>query len=53
MRGWYNLKILFLGQAKHLNIKLQPVSAQCCIRAGGKHNDLENVGLYRKTPYFF
>ena len=27
------------------------VTSQKCVRAGGKHNDLENVGYHRSAPH--
>ena len=44
-------KDIFLGQEQSKFARA--TSSQCCIRAGGKHNDLENVGLYRETPHIF
>ena len=40
--GMIQFKDFFLG-AEKINY-LRATSAQKCIRAGGKHNDLENVG---------
>ena len=47
---WFNLRI-YLG-------KMSPpyasaVSSQNCLRAGGKHNDLENVGYTSRHHTFF
>ena len=49
--GMVQFKDIFLGkeQAPHR----RAVSSQRCIRAGGKHNDLENVGYtYRHHTFF-
>ena len=49
--GMVQFKEVFLGREQ------QPyrsaVSAQCCMRAGGKHNDLENVGYTARHHTFF
>lgn len=49
--GMNQFKELFLGQA-HRSYK-RAVSIQKCIRAGGKHNDLENVGFTARHLTFF
>ena len=49
--GMNQFKGVFLGrgnQAYH-----RAVSVQKCLRAGGKHNDLENVGYTRRHHTFF
>lgn len=49
--GMVQFKDLFLG------LETRPyqraVTAQCCVRAGGKHNDLENVGYTARHHTFF
>ncbi|MCV2525387.1 MAG: alanine--tRNA ligase [Candidatus Lightella neohaematopini] len=49
--GMNQFKNIFLGieQPKHINI----VTAQRCVRAGGKHNDLNNIGYTRQHHTFF
>ncbi len=49
--GMVQFKNIFLGNEvpKHLRV----VTAQQCIRAGGKHNDLDNVGYTRRHHTFF
>ena len=51
MPAWFNLKKLFLGQEPRSYNKA--VSSQRCVRAGGKHNDLENVGYTARHHTFF
>ena len=50
MQEWYSLK-KFLGIEQHSYTKA--TSSQRCVRAGGKHNDLENVGYTRRHHTFF
>ena len=49
--GMVPFKDLFLGQEKRDYTRA--VSAQRCVRAGGKHNDLENVGWTARHHTFF
>jgi alanyl-tRNA synthetase len=49
--GMNQFKALFLGQ-EHRNYR-RAVSSQKCVRAGGKHNDLENVGRTARHHTFF
>ena len=49
--GMVQFKDVFLGQDKRPYMRA--VSAQCCVRAGGKHNDLENVGYTARHHTFF
>ena len=49
--GMVQFKDVFLG-IKSLPYK-RAVSAQKCVRAGGKHNDLENVGRTARHHTFF
>src|SRR5262245_25699304 len=49
--GMNQFKELFLGVAER-DYK-QAVTCQKCIRAGGKHNDLENVGHTARHLTFF
>lgn len=49
--GMNQFKKVFLGLEKR-DYK-RAVSAQKCMRAGGKHNDLENVGLTARHHTFF
>ena len=44
-------KHIFLGQEQSKFARA--TSSQCCIRAGGKHNDLENVGYTERHHTFF
>lgn len=49
--GMVQFKDVFLGQeTRSYN---RAVSAQRCVRAGGKHNDLENVGYTARHHTFF
>ncbi|MCL7750810.1 alanine--tRNA ligase [Guyparkeria hydrothermalis] len=49
--GMVPFKEAFLGQEKRANPRA--VSVQRCVRAGGKHNDLENVGYTARHHTFF
>lgn len=49
--GMNQFKDCFLGQEKRAYVRA--VSAQKCVRAGGKHNDLENVGRTARHHTFF
>ncbi len=49
--GMNQFKDVFLG-AEHRNYT-RAVSSQRCVRAGGKHNDLENVGYTARHHTFF
>jgi alanyl-tRNA synthetase len=49
--GMVQFKQLFLGEEKRGYSKA--VSVQKCMRAGGKHNDLENVGKTARHHTFF
>ena len=40
--GMVQFKDVFLGQDRRAYVRA--ASSQRCVRAGGKHNDLENVG---------
>lgn len=49
--GMVQFKDVFLGQDKRSY--LRAASSQRCVRAGGKHNDLENVGYTARHHTFF
>ncbi len=49
--GMNQFKDLFLGAEKRDYNRA--TSSQKCVRAGGKHNDLENVGFTRRHHTFF
>ncbi|MEI8385012.1 MAG: alanine--tRNA ligase [Nitrosomonadaceae bacterium] len=49
--GMVQFKDVFLGQDKRPYMRA--VSSQRCVRAGGKHNDLENVGYTARHHTFF
>src|SRR5687768_6817374 len=49
--GMVQFKDVFLGQEKRPYSRA--ATAQKCIRAGGKHNDLENVGYTARHHTFF
>ncbi len=49
--GMNQFKEIFLGLEKREYSRA--TSAQKCVRAGGKHNDLENVGYTRRHHTFF
>jgi alanyl-tRNA synthetase len=49
--GMNQFKDLFLGREKRSYLRAS--SAQKCVRAGGKHNDLENVGRTARHHTFF
>jgi len=49
--GMVQFKRLFLGEEKRGYTRA--VTSQKCVRAGGKHNDLENVGYTSRHHTFF
>ncbi|WP_373078862.1 alanine--tRNA ligase [Zhongshania sp.] len=49
--GMVQFKDAFLGREKRGYVRA--VSSQRCVRAGGKHNDLENVGYTARHHTFF
>src|ERR1700723_80282 len=49
--GMVQFKDVFLG--KEQREYLRAASSQRCVRAGGKHNDLENVGYTARHHTFF
>nr|NAZ29670.1 alanine--tRNA ligase [Caldimicrobium sp.] len=49
--GMVQFKRVFLGEEKRPYTRA--VSCQKCVRAGGKHNDLENVGYTARHHTFF
>ncbi|MFO7955037.1 alanine--tRNA ligase [Thioalkalivibrio sp.] len=49
--GMVQFKDVFLGREKRSYTRA--VSTQRCVRAGGKHNDLENVGYTARHHTFF
>ncbi len=49
--GMVPFKDVFLGSEHRAYTRA--TSAQCCIRAGGKHNDLDNVGYTARHHTFF
>jgi alanyl-tRNA synthetase len=49
--GMVQFKDVFLGAEKRKYVRA--VSSQRCVRAGGKHNDLENVGYTARHHTFF
>jgi alanyl-tRNA synthetase len=49
--GMVQFKDVFLGKEKRNYVRA--TSSQRCVRAGGKHNDLENVGYTARHHTFF
>ncbi len=49
--GMVQFKDVFLGDEQRDYTRA--ASSQCCVRAGGKHNDLENVGYTARHHTFF
>ena len=49
--GMNQFKRVFLGEETRAYTRA--VTVQKCLRAGGKHNDLENVGYTRRHHTFF
>src|SRR3954452_24753655 len=49
--GMVQFKNVFTGQERRPS--LRAATAQKCVRAGGKHNDLDNVGYTARLRTFF
>ena len=49
--GMVQFKDVFLGQEQRPYVRA--TTSQRCVRAGGKHNDLENVGYTARHHTFF
>src|SRR5436189_6112491 len=49
--GMVQFKDTFLGREKRAYVRA--TTSQRCVRAGGKHNDLENVGYTARHHTFF
>ncbi|MCS7244579.1 MAG: alanine--tRNA ligase [candidate division WOR-3 bacterium] len=49
--GMNQFKVYFLGEAEPPSKRI--TTCQKCLRAGGKHNDLDNVGYTRRHHTFF
>src|SRR5204862_2311773 len=49
--GMVQFKDTFLGKEKRAYVRA--TTSQRCVRAGGKHNDLENVGYTARHHTFF
>src|SRR5574341_1717355 len=49
--GMNQFKSVFLGEERRVYVRA--TTAQKCVRAGGKHNDLENVGRTARHHTFF
>ena len=49
--GMVQFKRMFMGEEKRGYVRA--VTSQRCVRAGGKHNDLENVGYTARHHTFF
>ncbi|MSQ63911.1 MAG: alanine--tRNA ligase [Betaproteobacteria bacterium] len=49
--GMVQFKDIFLGKEKRAYVRA--TTSQRCVRAGGKHNDLENVGYTARHHTFF
>ena len=49
--GMVQFKDVFLGKEKRDYVRA--ATSQRCVRAGGKHNDLENVGYTARHHTFF
>lgn len=49
--GMVQFKTVFMGEEKKEYVRA--VTSQRCVRAGGKHNDLENVGYTARHHTFF
>ena len=47
--GMVQFKGVFLGEERRDYVRA--TTSQKCVRAGGKHNDLENVGPHRAPPH--
>lgn len=49
--GMVQFKTVFMGESSRKDVRA--VTSQRCVRAGGKHNDLENVGYTARHHTFF